>query len=394
MMIAMKNTKRKTIIPLPFIYYFIPVVLFAFGGLLDSVYLSISHYRVYTDIGYKSFCAISKAINCDTVSQSPYSIFLNIPVPVWGIVGYAFFLLLLVFAWKREGEDKQIWTLLFLTALAFSVYSIILAVISTLYIHSYCILCLLSFGVNFFLLYFTWLIRRRFYIHGIFRNVQKDLHYLWAAKKKTFPLMGVFVTGMAALFFMIPDYWNFSFNELSKELTTGKTVEGYPWIGAPNPVLEITEFTDYQCFQCKKMHFFIRNLVGQQPDKIRLIHRHYPMDHQFNPIVREPFHVGSGKLALLSIYAAKKEKFWELHDLLFDVGQQKGEIDIKALSVKIGLGEKDLLHAFFDKETRMHLDSDIRSGLKLGISGTPAYVINGKLYLGQVPADVLSWIVD
>ena len=68
------------------------------AGLVDSVYLSISHYRVYTDIGYKSFCAISRTINCDTVSQSPFSIFLDVPVPVWGIIGYTFFLLLVAFA--------------------------------------------------------------------------------------------------------------------------------------------------------------------------------------------------------------------------------------------------------------------------------------------------------
>jgi protein-disulfide isomerase len=142
------------------------------------------------------------------------------------------------------------------------------------------------------------------------------------------------------------------------------------------------------------MHFFLRNLVGEKPDKIRLIHRHYPMDHQFNPIVREPFHIGSGSLALLAIRAAKKGKFWELNDLLFDTAVQKGEINVKELSAKIGLDDKDLLAAFFDKDTRAHLDADIRSGLKLGISGTPAYVINGKLYLGQLPDDVLSRVVN
>ncbi|MBU4035957.1 MAG: hypothetical protein KKA35_05965, partial [Proteobacteria bacterium] len=43
---------------------------------------------MYTDIGYESFCAISKAINCDTVSQSPYSVFLGVPLAIWGVAGY------------------------------------------------------------------------------------------------------------------------------------------------------------------------------------------------------------------------------------------------------------------------------------------------------------------
>ena len=53
-------------------------------GLADSIYLAISHYRVHTDAGYQSFCALSKAMNCDTVSQSPASVLINLPVAIWG----------------------------------------------------------------------------------------------------------------------------------------------------------------------------------------------------------------------------------------------------------------------------------------------------------------------
>jgi len=70
---AIKKQSKKTI-PLPFSVYFWTVTFLAMAGLAVSVYLTVSHYRVYTDISYSSFCAISKAINCDTVSQSSYSI--------------------------------------------------------------------------------------------------------------------------------------------------------------------------------------------------------------------------------------------------------------------------------------------------------------------------------
>jgi uncharacterized membrane protein len=118
---AYRVKKSKKVIPLSFSVYFWAVVILAFCGLADSIYLSISHYRVYTDIGYRSFCAVSKSINCDTVSQSPYSIFLGLPVPVWGIVGYVFFLLLLPLAWNPPAENKRIWPVLFLVSLAFSI---------------------------------------------------------------------------------------------------------------------------------------------------------------------------------------------------------------------------------------------------------------------------------
>ena len=71
------------------------------------------------------------------------------------------------------------------------------------------------------------------------------------------------------------------------------------------------EFTDYLCFQCRKMHYYLRDLVARYPDKIRLVHRNYPMDHEFNPMVKEPFHVGAGKMALLAIHAAASGSFLE-----------------------------------------------------------------------------------
>ena len=144
----MKIEKDKSIQPLPFTVYYSTVVFLTLVGIIVSLYLSYSHYRVYTDIGYKSFCAISKAINCDTVSQSAYAVFLGLPVAVWGILGYTFFLLFLLIARNKDAGNNRVWTLLFLIAAAFTLYSIVLAAISTFYIHSYCIMCLVLYAVK------------------------------------------------------------------------------------------------------------------------------------------------------------------------------------------------------------------------------------------------------
>ena len=109
----MKGNSSKPVIPLPFPVYFWIFVVLAIMGLADAIYLSVSHYRVYTDIGYASFCAISKAINCDTVSQSPYSILWGAPVPVWGVFGYLCVIVLLPFAGSKEAGKERIWSFLF-----------------------------------------------------------------------------------------------------------------------------------------------------------------------------------------------------------------------------------------------------------------------------------------
>ena len=386
----MRCIKKKEIKPLPFPVYFWTVAVFSLAGLVDSVYLSISHYRVYTDIGYKSFCAISRTINCDTVSQSPFSIFLNVPVPVWGIIGYTFFLLLVVFAWTREMGKKRIWTILFLLSLVFSIYSVILAVITTFYIQSYCIMCILSYGINFFLLYYLWLMRKRFACEGIIKAFKQDFDFLGIKKVVIGSVFLPFLitAGLTVLYF--PNYWTFKPPAQSAAIPTGTTEDGHPWIGAESPELVITEYADYLCFQCKKMHYYLRELIAKNPDKIRLIHHHFPMDHEYNFIVKHPFHVGSGKMALLAVQAGAKGKFWQMNDVLFGAAGETHRINIKDIATRTGLDYPELLRSANDPKALHQLKVDIWQGMKLRMTGTPSFFIDGKVYQGQIPSEIFK----
>jgi protein-disulfide isomerase/uncharacterized membrane protein len=388
----MKQTRVTN--PLPYYVYLGTVVFLTLVGLAGSIYLSISHYRVYTDIGYKSFCAISRAINCDTVSQSPYAIMLNMPVAIWGVIGYSFILILFFFAGSKSAAKVRIWSLIFWVTLIFSGHSIILALISTYLIRSYCILCIVSYGVNLALLFYAWLIRRRFSNSGLIENTRKDILFLWEKKAKNILLLATFFAALIFTWAFFPNYWNFQPPRISADIPTGITASGYPWIGAEDAVLEITEFSDYQCFQCRKMHFFLRQLMVENPGKIRIIHRHYPMDHEFNPIVREPFHMGSGKLALLAVYAASKNKFWQMNDLLYRFVDEKKPISSKELATALNLDSTDLARALVDRTIRLRVKHDIYSGNKRGISGTPAYVIDGEVYQGQIPPEIIKRVLE
>jgi uncharacterized membrane protein/protein-disulfide isomerase len=382
--------KKRPIHPLAFGFYCWPVVGLAIAGLLDSIYLAVSHHRVYTDVGYKSFCAISRAINCDTVSQSPYAIFLGLPVPVWGIIGYTLLLLLLLPAASKKTGKRRIWSLVFWLALAFSAYSVVLALISSYLIGSYCIMCIVAYGVNLALLFYAWIIRRRFSKFGLLADTREDIRFLWKHRVKTGLTASIFLAAVGTTWIVFPVYWHFQPPLVAADIPRGITASGHPWLGANNPVLEITEYSDYQCFQCKKMHFFLRRLVTENPDKIRIIHRNYPMDHKFNPIVKVPFHRGSGKMALLAVYAASKNKFWELNDQLYSLAGGQKQVAIKELAQNLDLNPEELARSLNDRSIRIRLQRDIREGNKLGISGTPGYVINGQVYLGQIPADVLK----
>ena len=382
--------RNNAVQPLPFAVYYYTILSIGLIGLLVSTYLSYSHYRVYTDIGYKSFCAISKAINCDTVSQSTYAIFLGLPVAVWGIVGYLFFLLFLVFAKTKDAGNRRVWTLLFLIAAAFTFYSIVLAAVSTFYIHSYCIMCLILYAVNLLLLFYTHIVRSRFKSGGLIDGLKKDIRFLKTKRSSAIGIFTPFFCGVIFVLIFFPVYWQLAPQVLLSKTVAGITKEGHPWIGAEDPKLIITEYTDYKCFQCKKMHFFLRQMIAKHPETIRLIHRNFPMDHSVNPIVKEPFHIGSGKMALMAIHAATRNKFWQMNDLLFEIAGESDVIDLRELAARLEMDLKPLARSLDDPATQQVLQKDILSALKLQISGTPAYVIDGEVFLAQIPPEIIK----
>jgi protein-disulfide isomerase len=313
---------------------------------------------------------------------------------VWGIIGYMFFLLFLPFAKNKDAGNKRVWTLLFLIATGFTLYSIILAFISTFYIHSYCIMCLVLYAVNLLLLFYTHMIRSRFKSSGLIDGFKKDIHFLKAKRLSVIGIFAPFFSVVILLLLFFPTYWQFAPPVLLAKIDSGITKDGHPWIGAQNPELIITEYTDYKCFQCKKMHFFLRQLIAKHPGKIRLVHRNFPMDHAVNPIVKEPFHVGSGKMALMAIYATSQNKFWQMNDLLFEMAREGNVIDLRELAARLGMDPKILARSVNDPAARRLLQHDILSALKLQIIGTPAFVINENVYMAHIPPEIIRTALD
>jgi len=385
----LSKKKRNRSIRLPFCIYWSCIVVLTIIGFLVSLYLLKSHYRIYSDIGYKSFCAITRSINCDTVSQSPYSILFGIPIPLWGIFGYVILLLFLVLSMDKQGVPQRFWSLIFLMALIYSLMSVFFAYLSTFHIRSYCIMCIATYAVNLLVLFYAWIIRRRFDSDFFFTALQKDIGFLFKKRKKAIFLFSPLLTGAVLTLIFLPSYWKIPPPPLVDKTPTGYTQEGHPWIGASHPILTIIEFSDYQCFQCKKMHFYLRRLINENPTKIRLVHRHFPMDHKFNPLLKEPFHIGSGEMALLAIYAATKDTFWETNDLLFDMGGQKRAFNTREIGEKTGLNYIHLARARKDPRLILRLQRDILEGIKLGIQGTPSFLIDNQLYIGQIPSEII-----
>jgi uncharacterized membrane protein/protein-disulfide isomerase len=378
----------------PYRYYSIPVFLLLFIGLGDTIYLIYSHYQNYTDITFSSFCALSKTINCDTVSQSVWSILFGLPLAIWGFWAYLLFLIVFLGTMRNTKEAKTLWYLLFLLGIIYSAASIYFGYISATKIKAYCILCLLSYGISFSLLFYSWIILRRFSADTFGSGILKGLQQIFHSQILLAGILSL-VTLLIGLKFFLPVYWQYSFPPPSTTISTGMTEKGNPWIGSDAPEITIHEYADYQCFQCRKIHLFLRRLIATYPEKIKLVHHHYPMDHEFNNIiVPTPFHVGSGKMAMIAIYAASTGNFWEMNDALYTVGMEKQAFNTRGLAHMTGFSPGELAAATRHPQIREKLLYDIRQGMQLEITGTPTFVINDQVYQGSIPVEILKKFVQ
>ncbi|HKK67426.1 MAG TPA: DsbA family protein, partial [Bacteroidales bacterium] len=131
-------------------------------------------------------------------------------------------------------------------------------------------------------------------------------------------------------------------------------------------------------------------LVAENPDKIRLVHRHFPLDTEFNFAIKENLHSGAGKMSILAIYAGLKDRFWEMNDLLFQIDSSKGTINVNDLAKQMNFNPQELVWALNQTPIRLQLKKDIAMAVQDGVTGTPSYIINDKLYLGTIPLDVFE----
>jgi protein-disulfide isomerase/uncharacterized membrane protein len=368
------------------------MALLAFVGLAVSAELTHIHYRTHTDPTFRSVCAVSAKVNCETVAQSPYSVFLGVPVSVWGLLGYSVLALLSLWGLsaKRLHRGWPRGALLALTAV-FCLVSAILGTISVTKIDSICLFCFSTYGINAALLVLAFLAAARTE-SGPLMAVMGDLRA--AAQRPVGPALLCLagLCSVAALLIAYPQYFhNVGWNDLPR-LVSGSTEEGHHWIGATKPKLIIEEFSDYECPHCRKAHKQVRDLSARYRDQVRLMHRHFPLDNACNPIIPTPFHERACEFALAAECAAEQGKFWEMNDALFSVQEaiKAKDVDIRRLCVQIGLDSPRFNTCLESGAMKGKVASDIADGSAHGLSGTPTFYINDEPFVGFVPQEILE----
>jgi protein-disulfide isomerase len=151
--------------------------------------------------------------------------------------------------------------------------------------------------------------------------------------------------------------------------------------GAP---ITIVEFSDYECPFCVRAEPTVKDLLAKYPGKIKLVYRDFPL----------PMHKSAPKAAEAAHCAEDQGKYWEMHDKLFASGGKLEVGDLKKYARDVGLDGGKFDQCLDSGEKAKLVDMHKKAGEEVGVSGTPAFFINGRQISGAQPIDAFTAIVD
>ncbi len=364
------------------------LVFCTLGASLSADLLRL-HVKVHTDPAYHSYCAISEWANCETVAASEYAVFAGLPVALWALAAYLAMGALAVWGLRRP-LTPPCWPfgMLFWMSAFSSALSVYLGALSHFVIESVCVVCMGVYLVSFALMGLAYKELRRLEL-GPLKALAAEIR-AWSARPLPLSLFGTVVMAALVVFWVaVPAYWRVEASTGHGGLAVGVTEEGHPWIGARKPKLVITEFSDYQCPHCRLGHHTMKQLIREHPDKVRLVHRHYPLDQECNQQLMRPFHLHACAYARMAFCGQKQNLFWEVNDYLFAKGRRQNAVTPKELAAELKLDARKLVTCLKGGEAAKAVKSDLDAGRALGIRGTPTFVVQGRIYPGRVPEEVL-----
>ena len=156
--------------------------------------------------------------------------------------------------------------------------------------------------------------------------------------------------------------------------------------GSPNAPVWIVEISDFQCPFCKTWHDEVYATLRREfivPGTVRLAYINYPL----------PNHANALPAAEAAMCAGAQNKFWEMHDGLFDAQETWGPMPNAAavfdsIARAKGVDVAAMRRCIESGATRALILADAERAQESGVQGTPSFVIGGDVMIrGMQPIE-------
>jgi protein-disulfide isomerase len=171
--------------------------------------------------------------------------------------------------------------------------------------------------------------------------------------------------------------------EFQKQYATlhADDLEVFAWDGvkgSKTPKITVIEFADFDCPHCKLAAFYTQDLVHRYGDNVQFVFKNYPLGKDCNDSLTNDVHPNSCRAAVGTVCAGRQGKFWQQHDGTFAKQGSLSKRTIKSIAKDIGLDMdrfNDCLEAAAPWDD---VKTQVLQGRSLGLTGTPAFYVNGK----------------
>ena len=157
-----------------------------------------------------------------------------------------------------------------------------------------------------------------------------------------------------------------------------------PIKGGENAKVTIIEFSDFQCPFCNRVSPTLAQIEREYGDQVQIAFKHMPLS----------IHAQAPQAHAASEAAHRQGKFWEMHDKIFSNQRDLSVATLEGHARAIGLDMDRYSKDVSDASVKKKIDDDMNQASKLGVTGTPAFFINGKYLSGAQPFENFKRMID
>lgn len=146
--------------------------------------------------------------------------------------------------------------------------------------------------------------------------------------------------------------------------------------GPANAKITVIQFFDYKCPFCHQSNAWVQNLIATRDD-VRVIFKELPVLSE-----------NSTGAARAAIAANRQGKYLAFHNALMTARGDLNPAQVMQIAASVGLDVEKLQQDMTAAPVADELEGVREQASQLGISGTPAFIINGQLVNGWMPERV------
>ena len=160
---------------------------------------------------------------------------------------------------------------------------------------------------------------------------------------------------------------------------------GAPFKGPAAAPVTVVKFEDFHCPFCKEAQRTLAQLLERYPDRVRLVHKDYPIDE---------LHPSARAAHLAARCATEQGKFWPYHDALYANAPKTAPEELRGYAKTAGLDVASFDQCLSAGRYAAPVQKDIDEAKQTGVSGTPAFFINGRLLVGAQPLENFVALIE